>query len=51
MADAVVKFHLPISRDNGSLEIIPAYRAQHKTHRLPTKGGTRFAPNVTIEEV
>ena len=28
-----------------------AYRAQHKTHRLPTKGGTRLSPHMSIEEV
>lgn len=31
--------------------MIPAYRCQHKTHKLPTKGGTRYAQNVDIEEV
>jgi glutamate dehydrogenase (NAD(P)+) len=37
--------------DDGSLETISAYRCQHKTHKLPTKGGTRYAENVDIEEV
>lgn len=37
--------------DNGTLETISAYRCQHKTHKLPTKGGTRYAENVNIEEV
>ena len=37
--------------DDGSLETISAYRCQHKTHKLPTKGGTRYAKNVDIEEV
>lgn len=31
--------------------MIPAYRCQHKTHKLPTKGGTRYADNVDIDEV
>jgi glutamate dehydrogenase (NADP+) len=31
--------------------MIPAYRCQHKTYKLPTKGGTRYAENVDIEEV
>jgi len=31
--------------------VIPAYRCQHKTHKLPTKGGTRYAEYVDIEEV
>lgn len=37
--------------DDGSIEVIPAYRCQHKTHKLPTKGGTRYAANVDMEEV
>ena len=37
--------------DDGSLETILAYRCQHKTHKLPTKGGTRYAENVNIDEV
>lgn len=40
--------HLPevlffIILDDGSIEVIPAYRCQHKTYKLPTKGGTRYA--------
>lgn len=31
--------------------MIPAYRCQHSTHKLPTKGGTRYASTVTLEEV
>ena len=31
--------------------MIPAYRCQHKTHKLPTKGGTRYAENVDIDEI
>ena len=29
--------------------MIPAYRCQHKTHKLPSKGGTRYAENVDME--
>lgn len=42
-ADNVVKFNLTLVRDDDSIEVIPAYRCQHKTHKLPTKGGTRYA--------
>ena len=35
--------------ENGQIETITAYRCQHKTHKLPTKGGTRFADNVSFE--
>lgn len=54
----VVKFTLTLVRgtpmtniDDGKIEMIPAFRCQHKTHKLPTKGGTRYAPNVDVEEV
>lgn len=50
-SENTVKFHLTLKRDNGTIEMIPAYRCQHSTHKLPTKGGTRFASTVTLEEV
>ena len=49
--DTVFKVRLPLVRDDGSIEFIPAFRAQHKHHRLPTKGGTRLSPKVSFEEV
>lgn len=50
-AENVVKCSIPLIRDDGSIETVSAYRCQHKTHKLPTKGGTRYAENVDIEEV
>jgi len=49
--DSTLKMNLPLVRDNGKVEFISAYRAQHKRHRLPTKGGTRYAPDVDLQEV
>lgn len=49
--NTVLKVRLPLVRDNGTLEYIPAYRAQHKHHRLPTKGGTRLSPHVSLDEI
>jgi glutamate dehydrogenase (NAD(P)+) len=49
--DIVIKLRVPIIRDNGKIEFIPCYRAQHKRHRLPTKGGTRFSDKVNLQEV
>jgi glutamate dehydrogenase (NAD(P)+) len=41
----------PIKRDNGSIEVMHAWRAEHSHHKLPCKGGIRFAPDVDAEEV
>jgi glutamate dehydrogenase (NAD(P)+) len=41
----------PVRRDDGSIEVIEAYRAEHSHHRMPTKGGIRFSPTVTQEQV
>ena len=42
---------IPIKRDNGVIENITCYRAQHKHNYLPTKGGLRYAPLITIQEI
>lgn len=49
--NSVYRVNFPLRRDNGELEIISAWRAQHSHHRLPTKGGIRYAPNVNEDEV
>ncbi|MGD8279181.1 MAG: Glu/Leu/Phe/Val dehydrogenase dimerization domain-containing protein, partial [Gemmatimonadota bacterium] len=41
----------PIKRDDGSIAVIDGWRAQHSVHKLPTKGGIRFAPVVDEDEV
>lgn len=50
-AEVVIKFHLPLVRDDGTIECVPAYRAQHKCYKLPTKGGTRLSEHMNIQEV
>jgi len=37
--------------DNGQLEVFTGYRVLHSTVRGPGKGGIRFAPDVTLDEV
>ncbi len=41
----------PLKRDDGAIEVIHAWRAQHSHHKLPCKGGIRFAPDVDADEV
>ncbi len=38
-------------RIKGEVRIFHAFRAEHSQHRLPTKGGLRYAPNVDLQEV
>lgn len=47
----VLKLNMPLRRDDGTIEVIPAYRAQHSFHRVPCKGGIRYAPDVDQQEV
>lgn len=49
--NSVLRITFPLRRDNGDLESVTAYRAQHSHHRLPTKGGIRFADVVDLQEV
>jgi glutamate dehydrogenase/leucine dehydrogenase len=49
--DAALRMTIPLRRDDGSIEYFKAYRAQHSRHKLPCKGGTRFAPDVDLDEI
>ncbi len=42
---------LPIHMDDGSFQVFTGYRVQHSIVRGPAKGGIRFHPNVTLDEV
>ena len=42
---------IPVRMDDGSLQIFTGYRVRHDDTRGPTKGGIRFHPQVTLEEV
>jgi glutamate dehydrogenase (NAD(P)+) len=46
-----VTISCPIRREDGSVAVFEGYRVQHHLTLGPTKGGTRFAPNVDLEEV
>src|SRR5579864_8410395 len=43
--------HFPIMMDNGKLEVFTGFRVQHSIARGPAKGGIRYAPDVTLDEV
>ena len=49
--NAVYQIRFPIKRDDGSIEVIEAYRVQHSQHKSPCKGGIRFSEAVNQDEV
>ncbi|MEW6441237.1 MAG: Glu/Leu/Phe/Val dehydrogenase [bacterium] len=42
---------VPVCMDDGSVEVFTGYRVQHNTSRGPAKGGIRYHPEVTLDEV
>jgi len=49
--NSVYYFTFPLIRDDGTLETIEAWRAEHSHHKLPTKGGIRYSTHVNEDEV
>jgi glutamate dehydrogenase/leucine dehydrogenase len=47
----VTEVKLPIRMDDGSIQVFMAYRVHHNVARGPAKGGVRFHPDVTVDEV
>ncbi len=46
-----ITVYVPVALDNGQLEVFIGYRVMHSNVRGPGKGGIRFAPTVTLDEV
>ena len=42
---------IPVKMDNGSIRVFQGYRVQHSIARGPSKGGIRYHPGVTLDEV
>ncbi len=42
---------VPTRMDDGSVKVFEGYRVQHNSERGPTKGGIRYHPGVTLDEV
>jgi glutamate dehydrogenase (NAD(P)+) len=43
--------HVPVHMDDGTLESFTGFRVQHSIDRGPAKGGIRYSPNLTLDEV
>jgi len=49
--DREITIAIPIQMDNGKLRVFKGYRVQHSFARGPAKGGIRYAPDVTLDEM
>ncbi|HXH50694.1 MAG TPA: Glu/Leu/Phe/Val dehydrogenase [Terriglobia bacterium] len=43
--------HIPVTMDDGRLEVFDGFRVQHSIARGPCKGGVRYGPEVTLDEI
>jgi glutamate dehydrogenase (NAD(P)+) len=47
----VLEVSIPVKLDNGQVKVFTGFRVQHNVARGPAKGGIRYHPNVTLDEV
>jgi glutamate dehydrogenase (NAD(P)+) len=47
----VLEVSVPTKMDNGQVKVLTGYRVQHNVARGPAKGGVRFHPNLTLDEM
>ncbi|MGH9378184.1 MAG: Glu/Leu/Phe/Val family dehydrogenase [Terriglobia bacterium] len=43
--------HIPVEMDRGAVEVFDGFRVQHSIARGPSKGGVRYSPLVTLDEI
>src|SRR5512136_1203680 len=46
-----ITVHFPVQMDDGKIRVFTGYRIHHNTIRGPAKGGIRYHPEVSLEEV
>src|SRR6266498_1772249 len=49
--ERTIEVALPLRKDNGEIDTFQGYRVQHNSHLGPYKGGLRFHPEVSMDEV
>src|SRR6187397_1823573 len=49
--DRELKVYIPTKMDSGRIQVFEGFRVEHDFARGPAKGGTRYAPDVNIDEV
>ena len=49
--ERVLEVNFPVVMDNGSINYFKGYRVQHNTALGPAKGGIRYHPNLSLDEV
>jgi glutamate dehydrogenase (NAD(P)+) len=49
--DREIGVAIPVQMDDGKLKVFKGYRVQHNLARGPAKGGIRYAPDVTLDEI
>ncbi|MCD6590606.1 MAG: Glu/Leu/Phe/Val dehydrogenase [Candidatus Aenigmarchaeota archaeon] len=47
----MMEVSIPVRMDNGKIKVFKGYRVRHNDARGPTKGGIRFHPHVTLDEI
>jgi glutamate dehydrogenase/leucine dehydrogenase len=49
--EKVLTVSIPVKMDNGEVKVFTGFRAHYNTTRGPAKGGVRYHPQVTFDEI